>query len=363
MRKTFQVAVTAVIAAVLVTFGGGVGAAHASMQSDVVTAVNGQRGSALIWDGTLASAAQSHADRMTGANHSGYSRSGWIVAENVAWAPGSDAWAVVAAWAASPGHAANMRGTQYTHAGAGYSPNGGWVLIVGAPVPVAAPAPPPVVNNPAPVAPPAQNSDDDVVQAAPPPPPAAAPAAPTPTRPSTRPSTGSSTGGTSSTPSTSGGSTASKPGTSTGSSTKSSSSSSSKPGTSTSSKPKSSSSSSSSKPKSDSTKPKSDDSKGTSKNEPTRTDETAVDEGSVSDDAISGELDESGYPTSWSSYDPGEGDRYLVERSADAEVELASSKSVTPVEGGLGGLLLSLVLAGLIAFPARKILRLGKIGL
>ena len=109
MRKRFQVAATAVIAAVLVMFGG-VGAAQAGQQQDIVTAVNQQRSSPLIWDATLAAAAQSHANGMTGANHSGYKRTGWITAENVAWAPGSDAWAVVAAWAASPTHAANMRG-------------------------------------------------------------------------------------------------------------------------------------------------------------------------------------------------------------------------------------------------------------
>ena len=165
MRTTVKAAATLIVTAILVAFAG-VAGASASVQTDLITAVNQKRaGTQLIWDVTLAAAAQTHADKITSATHSGYARTGWITAENVAWAPNSDANTVVNAWAASPGHSANQLGSQYTHAGAGYSPAGGWVLILGAAVeaPTPTPVPTPTPTTP-PVTPPVVNKDEEIIE-------------------------------------------------------------------------------------------------------------------------------------------------------------------------------------------------------
>ena len=168
MRKTAASAFIGVIAAIMLVFGGIAPAQAASTPpgaaGDILRALN--RG--LIWDSTLAAVAQAHANTMTGADHSGYTRAGWATGENVAWAPDGnlDAWDIVAAWDASPKHHAIQRNSLYTYAGAGVGDTGGWVLILGAPAPAPSPEPAPAPAPPKPtVAPPAQNVDEPLTQA------------------------------------------------------------------------------------------------------------------------------------------------------------------------------------------------------
>ena len=147
IRAAVRGAISAIVVVVMVAVGG---AAAASTTDEVLIAANGYRSTGLIFDQTLANEAQAWADKMSGATHSGYARQGWSIAEVVAWAPSGNvnSWDIALAWSNSPSHNAIMRSTAYTHAGAGYSIRGGWVMILGYSTPApgwAAPAPAPGV--------------------------------------------------------------------------------------------------------------------------------------------------------------------------------------------------------------------------
>ena len=363
MRTRFKVALTAVVASILISFTG-VGAANASMQSDVVGAVNAVRGGGLNWDPTLAAAAQSWADRMPAGtvNHSGYQRANWIIAENVAWAPGSDAQSVVAAWAASPGHNANMRGSQYNSAGGGYNANGAFVLIVGSYVAPPPPPPaPPVQSNPTPVAPPTQNQDEDITPVAPPV--SSAPAASTPATGSTKPgvssgggssSGSSSSGGTKSGNSSSGGSKADGGAKSSGGSTKSSGSgkSSTKSGSKATTKSGSKASGGSKTSGTKSSATTQGASSGSSTDQSTETD---GDTSSTSDDQ---EIESLTVPA-WDD-ESGAGSKSGSKSPTLRSVELASATSQQTSASSVG-LLIALLIGGIVMFPLRRIQRAGSL--